>query len=105
MGWTNNPRKMAVKTMWTHPSDPGISTTRVYNLEQPKPVMCTTGEYGFYMVIFESYGKFYLWEEFNFDIELIEYPTIFDIIRVIKMDGLKGHEFKMLGQPYSDEEI
>ena len=42
------------------------------------------------MVIFESYGKFYLWKEFKFDIELIEYPTIFDIIRVIKNGWIEG---------------
>lgn len=90
--------------MWKDEGDLGLIMADLYKIENPRPVLSTTGIYGWDSYIFESGSKFYIWERNADTVEHIEYPTTLeDIIKAMKKNGFWDIKLRELEPCLSDD--
>jgi hypothetical protein len=90
-GWTDDKDELDYEANWSEATSYGSVLAAAYELKSPQPVICSTRQSGDAFYIFQSEGKFYIWNQIEGSLFCIDSPTTLDgILKTIKAPGLGG---------------
>lgn len=90
-GWTDKEDGLNIETLWLDPSGVGSLMAINYGLNNPKPIMCSTGQSGDAMYIVQCGMAFYIWNQLNGDVFSIQGVTsVKQLVQIINQRGTKG---------------
>lgn len=88
---------MYIDLTWNGPVTSGAEITEEFRLQNPKPIIYTTSNSGNSMYLFESCGKYYIWEEMMDYVWRITCPTgLEDIVQKMREAGFGGLECEQM---------
>lgn len=96
-GWSDSKEMLAIEANWGTSNSEGNIIARQYGLTNPQPVMCNTPRSGDCLYIIQSDHKYYIWNQIENDLFLIDgYSSKEDITRTIRERGAGALPTKMV---------
>ena len=96
-GWTNDKEDLSYDYYWAFKHCDGQLMAKWKGLTDPQPIMCSTGESGEGLYMFQSGTKYYIWNEIDGGVWKIVSPAkLEDILDEIDRFGVKDLDVKRI---------
>jgi hypothetical protein len=96
-GWTNDDEDLSYDYYWANKDCDGQLMAKWKGLADPQPIMCSTGESGGCLYMFQSGTKYYIWNEIEGDVWKIVSPAkLEDILDEISQLGVGRLDVKCI---------
>ena len=96
-GWTNEKEDLSYDYYWASKHCDGQLMAKWKSLTDPQPIMCSTGESGGCLYMFQSGTKYYIWNEVEGDVWKIVSPAkLEDILDEISQLGVGRLDVKCI---------
>ncbi|GAB1196615.1 hypothetical protein APSETT444_005888 [Aspergillus pseudonomiae] len=104
-GWTIDPAEIQFELIWKDPESEGQDMARRFGLSQPQVIMTAERDTGIPQCIFQSGGRFYIWNMLDDTVWQITKPTrLLDILRAMTTEEQRAVKLKEIEPLEVDED-